>query len=373
MTSSLTNYPRTYPTTYVAYTSFGHTEAFLAPGATTCATSREAVTLANTQWQSVIFPTQSVPAGGVGLPDTLVNYLNNLPEVRQQIGFAVSDCDPQAGATLVEPPPQTLTVVSAVSVAGPTRAAQTDRVAESSPQNDGTQNPEPAVPQPGTPGTPQPAQPQPAQPQPAQPQPAQPQPTGQGQAGQGPAGTPAVEPVSPIAPVAPTGVIPVITVNPEGSAITINIPPTGLVTIGPDGAPTTIIAPPAVTIVNPGPIVTTGVDGNPTTIVNPGSIVTTGANGQLTTLLNPAFTVTTTGLNGLPTVITQSPIPITAISSTITPSYSNRTNITTSTSLRPTTSTARASSSGSAGQILESWGFAGSSLGSLICAMVLWL
>jgi hypothetical protein len=55
----------------------------------------------------------------------------------------------QAGATLVEPPLRTLTLVSAVSVAGPTRAAQTDRIAKSSLQNDGTQTPKPATAQPG--------------------------------------------------------------------------------------------------------------------------------------------------------------------------------------------------------------------------------
>jgi hypothetical protein len=133
-----TDTSRTYPTTYVAYTSFGHTEAFALPPANTCSTSRDSVTLASTEWSRFVFPTASVPPGGIRLPPVLVDYLNGQQEVLSQLGgIALSDCDPQQGGTPVAPPAQTATVTSAERVAGPTRVVKTDIINQASPQNGG--------------------------------------------------------------------------------------------------------------------------------------------------------------------------------------------------------------------------------------------
>lgn len=112
-------HPRTFPTTYVAYTDFSHVSVASAP---TCATASTDLPLgAPTNWASLVYPTAQVPAGG-HLPQALVGYLDSLPAVAAELGGTiVSNCDPQQGGTLTPAAAPTATATVATSVGGVVR------------------------------------------------------------------------------------------------------------------------------------------------------------------------------------------------------------------------------------------------------------
>lgn len=86
----------TYPTTYVAYTDFSHISV-ISDG--TCTSSSTDLTLASSNWASLIYPTGVIPPGLL-LPPALVNYLDSDTAVQSELGgTVVSNCDPQAGPT----------------------------------------------------------------------------------------------------------------------------------------------------------------------------------------------------------------------------------------------------------------------------------
>jgi hypothetical protein len=107
----------TYPTTYVAYTSFEHISVSTNVFAQTCASATAPLTLGNpTPWASLVFPTSDV-LPGLHLPTALVNYLDSNPTVISELGGTIaSNCDPQQSgtATPAAAPTGTTTVASAV-------------------------------------------------------------------------------------------------------------------------------------------------------------------------------------------------------------------------------------------------------------------
>jgi hypothetical protein len=116
----------TWPTTYVAYTSFEHISVSTNVFAQTCASISSPVTLGNpTPWASLVFPTADIPPGLI-LPTALVDYLDSNPTVVAELGGTIaSDCDPQDGATPAAAAAPTATVTLATGVSGVTRSTTT--------------------------------------------------------------------------------------------------------------------------------------------------------------------------------------------------------------------------------------------------------
>ena len=142
------NPPRTFPTTYVAYTDFSHITVASAP---TCATASTDLTLgAPTNWASLVYPTAQFPAGGL-LPQALVGYLDSLPAVAAELGGTiVSNCDPQQGGTLPPAAAPTATATVASSVGGVVRRTvpTTTNVPAAAAANQGPAPPPPPPPPP---------------------------------------------------------------------------------------------------------------------------------------------------------------------------------------------------------------------------------